>query len=118
MSKVPEAMIPDDHPVIGEHRCPGCGDRLPEPSVPYGKVEYDGEIWHRECAYADSDSVERVETARRCQNCDGESKWHPKDAPEDVRLCYTCGARFVGPVAQEPTGPPFDRTDTATGGDE
>lgn len=108
---IPDGFIPDGCPVIGDHECPGCGDPLPEPSVPYGKVEYNGATWHRECAYQDSERIEKVETPRYCRNCWGVSKWHPKDAAGETRLCFTCGAKFKGPVRERPDGPPFDRTE-------
>jgi len=108
---VPDEFVPNGHAVLGDHECPGCGDPLPPPSVPYGKTEYKGETWHRECAYADSDKVEKVSTPRFCRNCHGISKWHPITEPDDVRLCFTCGWKFRGEVRHRPAGPPFDRTE-------
>ena len=109
--QLPDELIPDGAPVLGDHECPGCGDPLPEPSVPYGKIDYKNETWHMECAYADSDSVEKVEPPRFCRNCHGISTWHPVNEPADVRLCFTCGGKYIGEIRHKPEGPPFDRTE-------
>jgi hypothetical protein len=108
---VPEEMMPDGQRVITDRRCPGCGDPLPPPSVPYGKAEYDGDTWHAECAFADADNVEKTDTPRYCGNCRGISKWRFVDGPKDARLCFTCLGEFHGPIRERPDGPPFDRTE-------
>lgn len=113
MSDLPSEFVPDGNPVVGGHECPGCDEPLPEPSVPYSQTEYKGDTWHMECAYRDSDDLERVDTPRRCRNCWRWGEWTPIDAPRDVRMCDCCGWAHRGPTPDE-----FDGPAPSTGGGE
>lgn len=74
--------------------CSGCNGSFEIETYQNEAIEYDNEIWHRLCAFAENPAIERIETAYRCPDCHVLSKWRPSDTVGSLRICPDCGNKY------------------------